>query len=226
MKPVILSAYIDSREQKMGKKTQAFFNQKGVNTQITTLKDGDVSLMLNNKKILLIERKTMADFAGSYITGHLQDQAIRMNDEYDYYATIVYGDVKTLKRIPTLKRITQKSIDKMTENIEILYKCPVFFVENEVQYLMKIMDIAETVTKANAQVTAKPKVSMSKRPDVYILRCQRGIGEKMALLLLKEFGSPQKVLNASRDELKNIKGVGDRAVKEIKALKKIFEEGV
>ena len=71
MKPVILSAYIDSREQKMGKKTQAFFNQKGVNTQITTLKDGDVSLMLNNKKILLIERKTMADFAGSYITGHL-----------------------------------------------------------------------------------------------------------------------------------------------------------
>ena len=49
---------------------------------------------------------------------------------------------------------------------------------------------------------------------------------KNGITIIKEFGSPQKVLNASRDELKNIKGVGDRAVKEIKTLKKIFEEGV
>lgn len=226
MHKIILSAYIDSREQNMVKKTQAFFKEKGIETKVTTLKDGDVSLMLTNKKFLTIERKTIGDFASSYIKGHLQDQAIRMNENCEYYATIVYGDVNSLKRIRSLKRVNQSAIDKMTANIEMLYKCPVFFVKNEIQYLMKIMDLAEMVKKANTSTIAKPKVEIVNRPDVNILRCKNGIGEKMALTLLKEFKTPQNVLNATRDELKQVKGVGDSTVASIQELKQVFEEGV
>lgn len=226
MHKIILSAYVDSKEQKMTKKTQAFFTNKGIPTKVTSLKDGDVSLMLTNKRFLIIERKTIADFAGSYIKGHLQDQAIRMNENCEYYAVIVYGNVESLKKISTLKRVNQAAIDKMTAKIEVLYKCPVFFVDNATQYLLKIMDLAKMVKEANTSTVAKPKVAIKNRPDVNILRCKNGIGEKMALTLLNEFKTPQNVLNATREELKQVKGVGDGTVASIQELKQIFEEGV
>ena len=51
------------------------------------------------------------------------------------------------------------------------------------------------------------------------------IGEKTARLLLSEFGSPQNVLNASRDDLSQVSGVGDVTIAEIKKLKEVFENG-
>ena len=51
------------------------------------------------------------------------------------------------------------------------------------------------------------------------------IGEKTAKLLISEFESPQGVLNASREDLLQINGVGDVTVSEIKTLKEIFENG-
>ena len=45
-------------------------------------------------------------------------------------------------------------------------------------------------------------------------------------MLLKEFGSPQAVLNASRKDLLKIKGVGDSTISKIKELKDVYENGV
>ena len=45
-------------------------------------------------------------------------------------------------------------------------------------------------------------------------------------MLLDEFGSPSAVLNASREELLQIKGVGDSMVSNIKELKQVYENGV
>ena len=53
-----------------------------------------------------------------------------------------------------------------------------------------------------------------------------GVGEKTALILLKELKTPEKVLNAPRSELLKINGIGDATVADIKQLKKVFYEGV
>lgn len=225
--------FVDGKEQEpMVKKTIAFFKSKGVIASKKTLGDyGDIAVFLKSHQILNVERKTIADFCSSYMTGHIQDQAVRMNKVSSNYCCIVYGNIQDLKRlsnkVPGIDRITQKSIDKMVIKLEILYGLPVFFVDNEAQYFTKIIEVAEAVHKAgNQKVKIKSKVTIKNRPDINILTIAPKIGEKTALLLLEHFNTPQAVLNASRKELLSIKGIGDATISDIKALKKVFEEGL
>ena len=67
---------------------------------------------------------------------------------------------------------------------------------------------------------------MKNRPDVNILIQADHLGQKTALMLLKHFKTPEKVLNASRQELKSLKGVGDSTIADIKNLKEVFYEGL
>lgn len=224
--------FVDGKEQEpMIKKTIAFFKTKGVVASKKTLGDyGDVAVFLSSHQILNVERKTIADFCSSYMTGHIQDQAVRMNKVSYNYCCIVYGDIQDLKRlsskVPGLDRLTQKSIDKMAANLEVLYGLPVFFVKNEAQYFSKIVEIAEIVHKSSGKkVQVKSKITIKNRPDINILTIAPKIGEKTAMLLLDNFKTPKAVLDAPREELLKIKGIGDATISDIKNLKKVFEEG-
>ena len=153
MNKSILKVCVDQKELDMKKKTIAFFSSKKIETEEKLLGDfGDVALFLSNKEWLNIERKTFSDFVTSYIDGHIQDQAIRMNNVSNNYCVIVYGNINDLKRLyrkyPALKRITQRSVDKMARTLEMVYKCPVFFVENEVQYFQEILNIVDVVNRS------------------------------------------------------------------------------
>lgn len=227
-KQVIVKAWVDASEKKMVKKTLAFFNKKGIECEKKPLENGDVVLLLSNQEYFAIERKSFSDFVQSYIKNdHLQDQAYRLNNNFKNYCCIVHGSIEDLYRIKALRRIKQPAVDKMAAKLEVIYKLPIFWVDNEAQYLNKIMDLSEMIVKeGGAKVKAKSSVSIKNRPDVHILTAGSNIGDKTALLLLRKFGTPQNVLNASREELLSIKGVGDGTVSDIKALKKLFEEGI
>ncbi len=228
----VIKAYVDKREKDMKNKSLAFFNSKNIDVEEKVLGDyGDIALLLTSKEFLNIERKTFNDFVTSYISGHLQDQAFRMNKVSNNYCVIVYGSINDLRQIeykyPAVKHIKQSSINKMVCTLEMVYKCPVFFVENEVQYFQQIMKIAEIINKKNGEtLKTKPNVTLKHRQDINILMQANKIGEKTAILLLKEFKTPEKVLNASRKDLLKVKGIGDSTVADIKSLKKIFYEGI
>lgn len=228
----VIKAYVDKREKDMKNKSLAFFKSKNIDAEEKVLGDyGDVSLLLTSKEFLNIERKTFNDFVTSYISGHLQDQAFRMNNVSNNYCVIVYGSINDLKQIqykyPAVKHIKQSSIDKMVCTLEMVYKCPVFFVSNEAQYLQKILQIAEIINRKNGEtIKTKSNVTLKHRKDINILMQANKIGEKTAILLLKEFKTPEKVLNASRQDLLKIKGIGDSTISDIKSLKKVFYEGI
>lgn len=228
----IIKVYVDKKELEMKKKTMAFFNMKKIPTEERLLGDfGDVALLLTCKQYLNIERKTFQDFTTSYISGHLQDQAFRMNKACANYCVIVYGNINDLKylgyKYPAVKHIKQSSINKMVMTMEMVYKCPVFFVDNEQQYFQKIMELAENINKHNGETLQNKSVATLKnRPDVDIIMLINKIGQKTALSLLKEFKTPEKVLNASRQELKQVNDVGDATVANIKDFRKVFYEGL
>lgn len=227
-KQVVVKAWVDANEKKMVKKTLAYFKKRGIECEKKPLENGDVVLLLSNQEYFAVERKSYSDFVQSYIKGdHLQDQAYRLNNNFKNYCCIVHGSIEDLYRIKALRRIKQPAVDKMAAKLELIYKLPIFWVDTEAQYLNKIMDLAEMIVKeGGAKVKAKSSVSIKNRPDVHILTAGSNIGDKTALLLLKKFGTPQNVLNAPREELLSIKGVGDGTVSDIKALKKLFEEGI
>ena len=226
----IIKVWIDSKEQKFVKKSKAFFDGKKIPNEIKSLKDGDLSILLKTKDTFVVERKRYDDFAQSYIKKHLQDQAIRMNESYKYYCCIIHGGMNDIYNAsqynPSLKRIKQSSIIQMYQKMEMVYKLPCFFVDNDVQYFNKVMELSTMLVKAHGIHTlVKSNIKIKEHPELSILMAGNDIGEKTAKLLLSEFGSPQNVLNASRDELLDINGIGDVTVSKIKQLKEVFENG-
>lgn len=226
----IIKVWIDSKEKAFVKKSKMFFDNKKIPNEVKSLEDGDIKVLLQTKEIFLIERKRYDDFAKSYIKKHLQDQAIRMNNQYKYYCCIIHGDMSDIRRAaqydPALKRIKDSSIQQMYQKMELIYKCPCFFVKNEVQYFNKIMELSKMLVKANGMNTIiKTSVQVKEHPELSFLMVGNDIGEKTAKLLINEFGSPQKVFEASRDDLKKISGIGDITISRIKELKEVFENG-
>lgn len=231
MHKYIVKAIVDTREQKFVQKTMAFFKTKNIEVESKSLGDfGDVAILLRTKEWINIERKSIADFVTSYISGHIQDQCIRMNNVSKHPCIIVYGTLSDLKKVavkyPALKRIKQTSIDKMIRTLELVYRTPVFVVEKESHYFLEIMNVAETLSKNNVDMLQKPSVSIKHRPDVNLIMQANRIGEKTAIMLLKKFKTPEGVLNASREDLLKINGVGDSTVADIKELRKVFYEGI
>lgn len=228
----IIRAYVDTREQKFVKKTVAFFKTKGIEVEPKSLGDyGDVSILLKNSEWLSIERKSFPDFVTSYISNHLQDQCVRMIGSSNYPCIIVHGSINDLKSVyhkyPALRRIKQQSINKMVRNIQMNYRVPVFFVENETQYFLEIMGIVETICEKGGDIlNKKPNINIKNRPDLEIVMSVNRIGEKTALALLKEFKTPEKVFNASRKDLLKISGIGDATIADIKEWRRIYYEGV
>lgn len=226
----IIKVWIDSKEQKFVKKSKTFFDNKNIANEIKSLKDGDLSILLQTKDVFVVERKRYDDFAQSYIKKHIQDQAIRMNENCKYYCCIVHGgmeDIYNASRYnPSLKKIKQSSITKMHQKLEMVYKLPCFFVDNDVQYFNKVLELSQMLAKAHGTHTlVKSGIKIQEHPDLSILMSGNDIGEKTAKLLLSEFGSPKNVLNASRDDLIAINGIGDITVSKIKQLKEVFENG-
>ena len=110
----------------------------------------------------------------------------------------------------------------------MLYKIPVFFVDNEVSYFKLCITIAQSILKNKNKSldVIQTGANIQSRPDISILTSQPNIGYKKAQLLIDVFGSPKAVLEASRQELLSVKGVGDSMVADIQKLKKVFENGV
>lgn len=227
----IIKVYIDTAEQSFVQKSAMFFKKQKIPFEEKSLEDGDLKIVLRTRDVFLVERKRYDDFAASYITGHLQDQAVRMNNTQKYYAVIIHGGMDDIFRAarynPMLKRIKhQSTIDKMYHRMELLYKCPCFFVDSDIAYFKKVLDISDTLAKANGYSTlVKSEIGVKKSKPLSILMQAEKIGQKTAESLLENFGSPEAVLNASRDDLLEIKGVGDSTIVELKKLKEAYENG-
>lgn len=230
-KKSIIKVYIDTAEQGFRTKSIAFFKKQKIPYEEKSLEDGDLNIVLKTHDVFCVERKRYDDFVSSYITGHLQDQAVRMNKTQKYYAVIIHGGMEDIYRAanynPALKRIKNKnSIDKMYHRMELIYKCPCFFVDSDIEYFKTIMAISETLAKAGGLNTiVKTEINVKKNKPLSILMQAEKIGQKTAELLLKEFGSPRAVLEASREDLLEVNGVGDGTVTELKRLKEAYDNG-
>ena len=228
----IIKVFIDSSEKSFVKKSKMFIDEKKIYNEIKPLEDGDLKILLQTKEFLTIERKRYDDFVSSYVdkNKHLQDQAIRMNQNCQHYCCIIHGSfddvVRASRYNPSLKRVKESTVTKIHQKMEMVYKLPCFFVETDIQYFQKVYDIAQMLVKASGMNTiVKSSVQVEERPDLSMLMAKRGIGDNIAEVLIDEFGSPKNVLYASRDDLLKIDGVGEGTVLKIKELKEIFENG-
>ena len=100
-----------------------------------------------------------------------------------------------------------------------------FFVEKDVQYFNKIIELSDMIVKSDGINIVKTNATIKEYPELSFLMVGSSIGEKTARKLINEFESPQNVFNASRNELLKVDGVGDNTIAKIKELKEVFENG-
>lgn len=228
----IIKVFIDTSEKAFVQKSEQFFKNKGIYYERKPLEDGDLKILLKTKDFFTVERKRYDDFVSSYIgkERHLQDQAVRMNENCKYYCCIIHGGFDDITRAsrynPSLKRVKESTVHKIHQKLEMVYKLPCFFVETEAQYFNKVIELSDMLVKASGtQVLCKSTIGIEDRSDLSMLMAGGGIGEGTARLLLNNFDSPHDALYASREELLDINGIGEGTVAKIKELKEVFEHG-
>jgi len=174
---------------------------------------------LDREKGLVVERKTVSDFLGSYISNHLSDQCRQMENNFDEYYVFISGSFKDLffqKGLPTqIKRLTADSYGKMKIHLLRSFSgLRILEFPNDTQL---VKAVAELFTyEGSKRIDTLVRLKANKN-DIYLNQiCSvPGVGIEKAKKILK-FYKPKELYYATEKELEKIEGIGSKYSKKIK----------
>lgn len=165
--------------------------------KITSLPIGDY-LIKNN---ILIERKSASDFIQSLVSNRLWDQCRRLRNSHFRTIMIIEGDV-----FNTPYDIDTNAIQGALISIAISWQLPILFSKDVAQTCKILTMIQSQLNKEDPLIphtTRKPKRIGNHR--IQFICGLPGVGKVMAKRLMDRFESIDAVLNASREELLEVK---------------------
>jgi len=199
----------DDREQKSD--VIRFLSEiEHVRIHIKRLTIGDYQI--DNR--LLIERKTIRDFAISIIDGRLFKQALHLAESRFKGVLILEGTSKDTMDIG----ITREAMQGALITISLILGLPVLRAINYNETAKLIVYIAQQIKRlVNDGIQRqgyRPKTK--KKRQLYILQGLPGIGYERAVRLLNTFGSVENVVSASAEELQTVESIGEKIASKIK----------
>lgn len=153
-----------------------------------------------------IERKTGEDLVDSLADGRLFRQLILMRRLYRRRIFLVEGEVP-VARLPIRQQ------EGLWVRISVGLQTPILRSQNVYHTATIVRRAALQIfgfTSSHAQVGPKPRAEQTAFFQRLALVSFPGIGLAKADLLLAHFGSLKAVLNASREELMAVRGIGAR----------------
>ena len=225
---------IDSREQGSIDIVREAFQASKIPVSVEKLEYGDYRMDITqdngNERTILVERNTPTDFISStnptmrdpgskiarQLNGCLQSNADVVVLLVDgYYQWMKGGKIKP-KKI-NLQHSPDAFVSKLrtiqSHAVRVEYNPSDWYLPFHLLSLYKYETRSEHSTLAlSPKPFAVPPRSQSKWT---VLMGMRGVGPKMAQLLLNEFGSIKNLANAEKIELTQVKGVGEKTAEEI-----------
>src|SRR5262245_37802861 len=164
---------------------------------------------------VLIERKSVADFAVSLIDGRLFPQVARL--AHSGYRSLLLIEGATPAAVPS---VHPHSLEGALVSIAALWRVPVLQASDAEQSLRMLRFLAEQVSAPHARVLRrfdrKPKRVASKR--LFLLQGLPGVGPALADRLLGHFGSIERIFTADAAALAAVRGVGAKKAARIREL--------
>jgi len=160
-----------------------------------------------------VERKSVDDFLGSLIEGKLFRQISNLRDEYSRPVLILEGENLLAKR-----NISHNAIFGSLSSINVDFGVPVITTKDasETADLLKVMAKREQRDDKKTFAIREEKTPMSLREQQqFVIEGFPNISSVIAKRLLDHFGSIRDIVNASEDELMEVKGVGKNISSEI-----------
>lgn len=170
-----------------------------INFEAIALKEGDYK----SEKVLC-ERKRVSDLYGSIMDKRIWSQVNRMAQHDDMVLVLLITGsleefVVSMRRFK--KFINEKIIYACLRDIAVGYKFQIFWIENEKSALNFLVKYMENVDAGNLGVPTKA------HPEALIAR-YLGITIPQYNELHQKYGSLTKISKISKEELTNIKGIG------------------
>ena len=175
---------------------------ENVNVCIRRLSIGDYQV--DNR--LIIERKTLKDFAVSIIDGRFFKQMIRMANSTSMGVLILEGTIKDMGE----PGVTREAMQGALITVSIILGIPVLRSKDASETAKLIVYCARQATSRTRSGVYRhgyrPKDKRKKQ--LFILQGLPGVGLERAKRLLDTFGSVEAVVSASSSELQSVYGIG------------------
>ena len=201
---------IDARESRNKIKK---FEDLGFEVEFKNIPIGD---FVCEEKGIVIERKTVEDFVGSFRSGRIVKQLQQM-EQFEHKYLIIIGAWKDLyfKKVT----ITKEQICGMLSSIAVRYNAKMVHVDNEndfVRVVAKICDKTDDGKSINIYDTDLLKSNI-KNEDILVmmLACVPGISVKTAKKILDKFDF-FGLVNCSEEDLISIDGIGKKLAEKVK----------
>ena len=199
----------DDRECK-GDVIEFLSENENVDLSIQRLSMGDYQI--DNR--MIVERKTLKDFAVSIIDGRLFKQMIRLANSNSKSALILEGTVSDTAEIG----MTREAMQGALITVSLILGTPVLRSKDpsETARLMVYIgrQIDSLVRGGLSRHGYRPKGK--RRTQLFILQGLPGVGPERAGRLLDRFGSVEAAISASSNELQSVEGIGTGVAEKIK----------
>lgn len=207
-----LTIIVDIREQK-AKVVEELKKIQGIDIIFKQLPVGDY--IISDR--VVIERKKEADFIHTITDGRFHKQLEELKRNFEKPLILVEG--KDLYRYD----IHPNAIRGALLSILIDYGIPILFANDskdaaQLLYILARREQQELRREVRLRGEKKPKEI--KEIQRYILEGLPGVSSKLADRLLRHFGSVEKVILASEDQLMKIEGIGSKKARIIKKVLK------
>ncbi|MGD8208658.1 MAG: ERCC4 domain-containing protein [Desulfobacterales bacterium] len=191
----------DDRECK-SEVIQSLLQIEDVDVSIERLTMGDYQI--DNR--LLVERKTLKDFAISIIDGRLFKQMIRLANSKSKSVLILEGTAGDIADLG----ITREALQGALITVSLILGIPVLRSKDPYETVKLIVFTArqiESMARGGVQRQGYQPKNKRKR-QLFILQGLPGVGPERAERLLARFGSVEAVISASNGQLQSVDGIG------------------
>jgi len=159
-----------------------------------------------------VELKQVPDFVASIIDGRLLEQVRDLKKNFERAVVIIEGE----EDIYSVRKVHANAIRGMLASIVLDFGVPVLYTKNprDTAGLLAVMAQREQNKERDFSYHDRKPRSMKEQQEFFVSAFP-GIGVQTARLLLEHFGTIKNIVNASKEELIALKGVGDKTAERI-----------
>ncbi|WP_414838213.1 DEAD/DEAH box helicase [Candidatus Nanosalina sp. VS9-1] len=202
-----LTIYADDRENSVAK------NLSRMDTVVKKQRLDVADFLVSDRTA--VERKEAEDFVDSVLDSRLFEQ-VQSLQQFERPVIIVEGD-----DLYSHRDIHPNAIRGALATLAIDYGMPIIWSadEKETSKILEALAKREQEDKdREVSIRGEKSPKSDKQLQEFVVAGLPGVNTKIAERILNEFGSIQKVVNASEEELKSVEGIGDKKASTIRDL--------
>ncbi len=163
---------------------------------------------------VLIERKTISDFALSIIDTRLFKQASALTKSPFRCAFLVEGRGAEISEMG----MTREALQGALISLSLIFNIPVIRALDKAETVRLLVYAANQLQRLRKGLFATNRYTPKTRTgrQLHLLQSLPGIGRDRAKLLLEEFGTVEKCITADAETLMKIEGIGPKTANAIR----------